>query len=181
MLKESILKYQPINVQEENDKKLMLEYINTFDDVLTRKNEMCHFTASAWVVNKEKTKVLMIYHNIYKSWAWTGGHADGDENLAKVALKEVEEETGLKNLKLKNNDIFSLEILNVNGHYKKNKYVSAHVHLNITYLIEALEEEALILNEEETSGVKWIDINKVVDTSNEDQMKVVYQKLINKM
>ena len=79
-IKEQIEKYIPYNEQEVSDKQLMLEYINKFNDVLTRDNKMCHFTASNWIVNKDRTKVLMIYHNIYKSWAWTGGHADGDSN-----------------------------------------------------------------------------------------------------
>ena len=56
---------------------------------------MAHMTASSWIVNEDYTKVLMIYHNIYNSWAWTGGHADGDEDLLHVAVKEAREETGL--------------------------------------------------------------------------------------
>ena len=63
-LREKIGNYKPYNEQEEKDKQIMLKYIDTFDDVLTRNNEYGHFTASSWVVNKEKTKVLMIYHNI---------------------------------------------------------------------------------------------------------------------
>ena len=88
-LKEKIQNYKPYNEQEEKDKEIMLKYIDTFDDVLTRNNEFGHFTASAWVVNKERTKVLMIYHNIYNSWAWTGGHADGEDDLLSVAIREV--------------------------------------------------------------------------------------------
>ena len=99
-LKETIEKYAPYNEQEAKDKETMLKYINTFDDVLTRNNEFAHFTASSWVVNKDRTKVLMIYHNIYKSWSWTGGHADGDSDLLNVAIRELKEETGVKNLKL---------------------------------------------------------------------------------
>ena len=58
-LKEEIQKYKPYNAQEEKDKEIMLKYIETFEDVLTRNNEFGHFTASSWVVNKEKTKVKM--------------------------------------------------------------------------------------------------------------------------
>ena len=89
---EKIEKYVPYNEQEENDKEMILNYINTFEDTLTRENKMCHFTSSSWIVNKERTKVLMIYHNIYQSWAWTGGHCDGDQNIEHVALKEATEE-----------------------------------------------------------------------------------------
>ena len=100
---------------------MMLEYIHTFKDVLTRENRMCHFTASNWIVNKERTKVLMIYHNIYQSWAWTGGHADGENDLLNVAIRELKEETGVKNVKILDNDIFSLEIICVKGHIKREK------------------------------------------------------------
>ena len=92
MLRKEIEKYKPCNEQEENDKKVMLKCIDSCNDVLTRENEVFHFTASNWIVNKQRTKILMIYHNIYNSWAWTGGHADGNENLVEVALKEAEEE-----------------------------------------------------------------------------------------
>lgn len=180
-LKKQIERYVPYNEQEEKDKEIILKYMNTFDDCLTRQNELGHFTASSWVVNKERTKVLMIYHNIYKSWAWTGGHSDGESNLLDVAIREVQEETGVKNVKPITDDIFSLEIICVNGHIKKGKYVSSHVHLNITYLLEADENEELKIKEDENSGVKWVDINEAVSLSTESYMKGIYRKIINKM
>ena len=181
-LRKEIEDYKPYNEQEEQDKKVMLEYIDTFDDVLTRNNEFGHFTASSWVLNKDRTKVLMIYHNIYKSWAWTGGHSDGDSNLLNVAIREVKEETGVKYVKPISDNIFSLEIICVNGHVKRGKYVSSHVHLNVTYLLEADENEELRIKEDENSGVKWVDINKAVELVSEVWMKDnIYKKLIEKM
>lgn len=112
-LKDTIEKYVPYNEQEAKDKETMLKYINTFDDVLTRNNEFAHFTASSWVVSKDRTKVLMIYHNIYKSWSWTGGHADGDSDLLNVAIRELKEETGVKNVKVIGDNPLSLEIMGV--------------------------------------------------------------------
>ena len=88
-LKKKIENYIPYNEQEKQDKEVILEHINNFENVLTRDNKFGHFTASAWVVNKERTKVLMIYHNIYKSWAWTGGHSDGEADTLNTAIKEV--------------------------------------------------------------------------------------------
>ena len=180
-LKSEIEKYTPYNEQEKCDKELMLEYIDTFEDVLTRENKLCHFTASNWIVNKERTKILMIYHNIYESWAWTGGHADGDRNLLNVALKEAREETGLKNLKVLSDGIFSLQILTVDSHMKRGKFVSSHLHLDCCFLLEADENESLKINEDENSGVKWIDIDKVIEISNEKNMKPIYKKLNEKL
>lgn len=176
-LKEQIENYKPYNEQEEKDKEIMLKYINTFNDVLTRNNEFGHFTASAWAVNKERTKILMIYHNIYKSWAWTGGHADGEEDLLSVAIRELKEETGVKNVKVLNNDIFSLEIICVDGHVKRGKYVSSHVHLNVTYLLEVDEQETLKIKEDENSGVKWVNIEDVEKVTNEKWVREnIYRK-----
>lgn len=180
-LKQQIESYKPYNEQEENDKQLMLKYIDTFEDVLTRENKMCHFTASNWIVNKEKTKVLMIYHNIYKSWAWTGGHADGDSNLLNVALKEAQEETGLKNLKLLSNGIYGLQILTVDSHIKRGKFVPSHLHLDCCFLLEANQNEPLKIKEDENSGVKWIDINQAIEITKEEKMKPIYKKLNEKL
>ena len=179
---EQIERYQPYNEQEEKDKQTILKYINTFDDVLTRKNEFGHFTASSWVLNKERTKVLMIYHNIYKSWAWTGGHADGDTDLLYTAIRELKEETGVKNVKVLDDEIFSLEIVCVNGHMKRGEYVSSHVHLNLTFLLEVDENETLKMKEDENSGVKWINIEDVEKVSNEKWIKEnIYRKLNEKL
>ena len=94
-LKENLEKFVPYNEQEETDKRIMLKYLKDFDDVLTRQNEYGHFTSSAFILNKERTRLLMIYHKIYNSWAWTGGHSDGDNDLLHVAMKEAKEETGI--------------------------------------------------------------------------------------
>ena len=181
-LRKQIEEYQPDNEQEQKDKEVMLKYFDTFDDVLTRNNEFGHFTASAWVMNKERTKALMIYHNIYQSWAWTGGHSDGEEDLLGVAIREVKEETGVKDVKVIDPNIFSLEIICVNGHIKRGKYVASHVHLNVTYLLEVDEKEILQIKEDENSGVKWIPIEDVEKVSTETWVvENVYRKIIKKL
>ena len=182
ILKDNLEKFIPYNEQEEIDKKIMLNYINDFEDVLTRQNQYGHFTSSAFVLNKERTKILMAYHKIYNSWAWVGGHSDGDSDLLHVAMKEAKEETGIKNVVPIYKDIYSLELINVNGHEKRGKYVGSHVHLNITYLLEADENEEIHIKEDENSGVKWIMIDKVLEASSEPWVRDrVYAKIINKM
>ena len=181
-LKEKIEKYIPYNEQEKNDKKIILQYLEQFDNILTRENEFDHFTASSWVLNKEKTKVLMIYHNIYQSWAWTGGHTDGESDLLQTAIRELREETGVQNVKILDDNIFSLEVICVNGHVKKGKYVSSHVHLNLTYLLEVDENEKLQIKEDENSNVRWIPIEEIPKKVNEKWIEEnIYHKLNEKL
>ena len=98
-LMESIRTYQPFNEQEEMDKSLILNWIETQDDAFSRDNTVAHMTASAWVVNKDRSRVLMVYHNIYDSWSWLGGHADGETDLLAVAIREVKEEAGISGVR----------------------------------------------------------------------------------
>lgn len=182
ILQDQIKKYIPNNEQEEADKRIMLKYLEEFPNILTRENEFAHFTASAWAINPEKTKVLMIYHNIYQSWAWTGGHADGESNLLETAIRELKEETGIQEVKVLQENIFSLEALTVDGHMKRGKYVPSHIHLNLTYLMEVDEQELLEIKEDENSGVKWVPMEEVEKISNEDWIKKnIYHKLNEKL
>ena len=179
-LKEQIEKYIPYNEQEKSDKEIMLKSLETFDDMLTRENKICHFTASALVVSKDLKKVLMEYHNIYDSWCWEGGHADGDSDFLAVAVREVEEETGLKIKGYENSKIESIDILPVFGHFKKGKWVSAHLHISVAYIFFA-EEENVRNKPDENSAVEWKDIDEVVNLTSENYMIPVYEKLINKV
>lgn len=181
-LKDKIEKFKPYNEQEEVEKNIILKYFDIFDDVLTRQNEIGHFTSSSFILNKERTKMLIIYHKIYNSWGWTGGHSDGDSDLLYVAMKEAKEETGIKKVAPISKDIYSLELINVNGHEKREKYVGSHVHLNVTYLLEADENEEIHIKEDENSGVRWIPINKILESSSEPWVRDrVYAKIIDKM
>jgi len=176
-----IKSYVPYDEKEALDKEVMLEFIKNNEDVLTRNNKIAHFTTSAWIVNKEKTKVLMIYHNIYNSWAWVGGHSDGDDDLLCVIKKEIEEETGLINLKQLTNRIYGINIVTVDSHIKRGKVVNSHLHFDVEYLFEADDTEKVRIKEDENSGVKWVDIDKVLGYTREEKMKPIYRKLIDKL
>lgn len=178
---DEIKNYKPVNEQEERDKEIMLAFMMGNSNYLDRENQIGHFTASIWTVNKEHTKTLMVYHNIYNSWSWIGGHADGEEDLCSVALRELQEETGVKNAELVSKEILSLEILTVNGHVRKGIYVPSHLHFNVTYLAEADEKEELIVNKDENQAVKWWSFEEALKMSTEPWMvEHVYKKLIEK-
>lgn len=181
---EELKAYCPGNEQEAADKRMILDYIETFPDtILTRENRFAHITAASMIFNERKDKALMIYHNIFRSWSWTGGHADGDEDMLYVAMKEAKEETGVKNLRVlqkKGNPgtLAAVDVLPVWGHVKRSVYVSSHLHLNFSYLFEADEREALRIKADENSQVGWINIEDLREMVTEPDMIPVYEKLI---
>ena len=179
-LKEKIENYIPYDEQEERDKEQYLNFIDKFDDVLTRNNVFGHFSASAFIVNKERTKMLVVYHVINDGWIYPGGHADGEENLLSVAVREVEEETGLK-AKVLNEEIYSIQSAPVKGHIKRGKYVSAHLHLDVVYLMEADDKIPLVYRDDESKGVKWVSFEEATDETMCDFIRPIHKKLIKKL
>ena len=173
--------YTPCCEQEENDRRLILRCCAVFGDLFTRGNEMAHFTASAWVVTPDRSRALLAYHNQYDSWAWLGGHADGERDMLAVALREVREESGLQNVRPVSEKIYSLEILPVAQHIKRGRFVSAHLHLNLTYLLEADEHDALRCKPDENSGVRWFRPEEICPAVSEVPMRGIYQKLMAKL
>lgn len=178
---ERLASFVPLNEQEAHDREVALNCLK-LPDIYVRGNELVHITASAWIVNASRTKVLMAYHNIMQSWAWLGGHADGERDLLKVALKEAREESGVQNIHPVSEELYSVEMLTVDGHVKRGTYVNSHLHLNATYLLEADETDELFVKEDENSGVRWIPIDEVeAACSKQWDWERVYKKLNEKL
>jgi len=175
----AITAFKPRSDQEAADQETMLTFIkNNPDDVLLRENKIAHLTSSALILNPSQDKLLMIYHNIYKSWSWTGGHADGEPDLLQVAIQEAREETGLKQVTTAADNIITLDILPVFGHVKNDQPVSAHLHLSVAYLLQASEDQPLTIKADENSGVRWIPISELANYVSEPHMQVVYNKIL---
>lgn len=174
-----IIEFTPANEQESQDKKIILDYIEKFPcNILLRENEFAHITSSGFIMNRTLDKVLMVHHNIRNTWAWTGGHVDGDTDFLRVAIKEAKEETGINDVKAFTEDIVSIDILPVFGHMRRNKYVSAHLHLSIAYILIASEKETLIVNEDENSDVNWFALDKFTEDYFDISDVYLYNKLI---
>ena len=163
-LRQLVEAYVPYNEQEERDRELILEQIDSGRDILTRNNKNAHITVSGWVVSPDRKKVLMAYHNIYRSWAWLGGHADGDEDVRRVIKKEIQEESGLTEVKFLSDELFSLEILTVDGH------------------LEGDTEAPLAVKPDENSRVGWIPADEIESRCSEPWFaERIYSKLCEKV
>ena len=179
-LKSQIQSYIPYDQRETNDKSVILQCLDTFPDTLTRENRICHFTASDWIINPDRSKALMIHHNIQRQWMWPGGHADGKDNLLQVALREAHEETGLTHIRTLSPEIFSLEIFTVPAHIRRGQLVNAHLHLNCSFLFEATEQDTIHIKPDENNGIRWITFTEIIKNVDAGKMSPHYCKLIEK-
>lgn len=179
-LLKSLRHYTPVNEQESRDVDLFIQFLENNQDAFYRSNLAGHVTSSAIILNDDMTHMCMIHHKLYNSWGWVGGHNDGDSDCLYVSIKEAKEETGLLDLRPYNDEILGVDVIYVPNHIKHHRYVPDHLHLNVTYLLIGSMDETLVVNEEETNGVKWFKIDEVLAHVSEPRMVPIYTKLINK-
>ena len=121
-----------------------LELLSDPHDPFLRQRLAGHFTGSAWVVSADGARTLLTHHRKLDRWLQPGGHADGDVDLAGVALREAQEETGVAGLRLEDGAIFDLD-----RHWiPERKEVPGHWHYDVRYVVHAGEDEAYTVSEE---------------------------------
>lgn len=175
---EEIKNFQSTDEQEEADRIVMLREIGQQGDRLLDRENEAHFTSSAFIVNANRDKVLMVHHNLRDTWSWPGGHADGMHDLEANARKEIWEETGIKELTLVGGGIASLDLFHVPAHMKHGRPVEAHRHFSVAYIYEADERQPLRVCPEENSQVEWLDADRIREPLFSREDVRLYRKLL---
>jgi 8-oxo-dGTP pyrophosphatase MutT (NUDIX family) len=136
-------------------------------DVYLRSHNCGHFTASCWLVSADSKRVLLTHHKKLKRWLQLGGHADGDQDLARVALTEALEESGLTQLVLQP-DIFDLDAHEIpaRGTPETTGFEAAHVHWDVRFVLHAIDEKFAV--SEESLALAWVNIEDLAGDINAD-------------
>ena len=131
-------------------------------DPFVRQRLAGHFTASAWLVDRAGARALLTHHRKLGIWVQLGGHADGDRDLARVALREAEEESGLTGLRV------DPEIFDLDRHWIPERGdVPGHWHYDVRYVVHAGDSEAFVVSEE-SHALAWRDIREIADDAGAD-------------
>ena len=168
---EKIRAFAPYSESESSTKERFLDFAINNSDAFHRSNLKGHFTASAFVVDRENAKILLIHHKKLDKWLQPGGHCDGDENTLMVAIKEVQEETGVE-ITPDNQPIIDLDIHVI----PERKGIPEHEHFDVRYIFESDSTSPLIQNHE-TVDLKWIDYDEVKKYTTEESVLRILQKL----
>jgi 8-oxo-dGTP pyrophosphatase MutT (NUDIX family) len=147
--------YRSAFQQEQNFVDQFLTLVN-HTNAYQRHHLPGHLTGSVWIVDTTREWVLLTHHAKLNTWLQPGGHADGDENMVQVALREAEEETGLKNFKLLQESIFDIDIHPI----PQRKDFPAHDHYDIRFLLQADKNEKYTVSEE-SHDLAWIKLTEL--------------------
>ena len=128
----------------------MLSFLADHDDAAHRANVAGHLTGSALVVDASRARTALMLHRKLGRWFQPGGHADGDANLAGVALREAAEETGLVGLRV------VVPAIDVDVHEVAPPGEAPHLHLDVRFLVIAPDGAELVSNEE-SLDLRWVD------------------------
>ncbi len=180
-LREQLLASIPETELEEQHRTEILRQWDTMGDAIFERPEERHFTASSIILNQNMDQMLMVYHNIYQSLSWTGGHADGEQDLMQKAMEEAKEETGIQELIPLSSEILSVDILPVKAHVKRGKPIAEHWHYNVAYGFIASDKQALTIKPDENSQVCWVALSDWKAQCREPHMIPVYEKIIARM
>lgn len=150
-----------------------IDFVKNHEDCFERSLELGHVTGSAWLVNQAGTHVLLTHHRKLGAWFQLGGHADGDSDVARVALKEAREESGVAGLDLEGDGIFDLDIHLIPAR----KAEPAHYHYDVRFVVRASGSEAYAVSEE-SLDLAWVEIGRIAEYTQEESMLRMSRKWI---
>ncbi|HLP14965.1 MAG TPA: NUDIX hydrolase [Bacteroidota bacterium] len=164
--------YEASDAHEREMRSRMIDFVKEHEDCCERSLSIGHITGSAFIVNIERTHVLLTHHKKLNRWLQLGGHADGETDILNVALREAEEESGLRSVSPVSKEIFDVDIHLIPA--RKNEV--EHYHYDIRYLCEADSRIPLTISDE-SHDLVWVPVNSILNYTEERSMLRMVSKI----
>jgi len=175
--KETLIKeleyYVPYDETESAHVDNLLAFLENTQNPFVRTNLAGHITGSAFLLNKDKTKILLMHHKKLDKWLQFGGHADGSADILDVAIRETQEESGIQDVKPLYDIIFDVDVHTIPANATKGE--PEHSHYDIRYLLITDQEE--FATNTESKELKWIEIDKAEGLIASESNKRAIEKL----
>lgn len=160
-LKKLLRQYRHSSPKDEIS-KAFIKFVDEHANCFNRSLKEGHVTASAWIVDPNCKQILLVHHKKLGLWLQPGGHCDGDSDVVRVAKKEVQEETGLKDFSILSEEIFDLDIHEIPVW----KAVPAHYHYDVRFLIYADREQPITLSDE-SNDLRWFKFSEISEATSD--------------
>jgi len=164
--------YQTADAHEKEMQHRIIDFITANSRCFERSLQIGHITASALIVNTLRTHILMTHHHKLEKWLQLGGHSDGDPDPLNVALREAEEESGIKGIIPVSKDIFDVDVHPIPA--RKNE--PEHFHYDIRFLFEANDSHELTITAE-SKDLAWIPLYTIENYITEESILRMVRKL----
>ena len=149
----------------------IIDFVKQYDTCFERSLAIGHITGSAWIVNNAGTHTLLTHHKKMNKWMQPGGHADGESDVLRVAIREADEESGLTQLQVEDAKIFDVDIHQIPARGSE----AQHLHYDIRFALRAHGSEKFIVSDE-SHDLAWVEIAQLADYSSEESMLRMTQK-----
>ena len=165
--------YCPTDRTEQQTKKQITEFITRNNDCFERTLSIGHITASSWLLHKDHSKALLMHHAKLNKWLQLGGHCDSNSDVIAVAIKEAQEESGIKAIEALQSSIFDVDIHLI----PENSKEKAHYHYDIRFLLHVTSDENISQNNE-SKELRWINKNRDALPTNEQSVVRMFNKWV---
>ena len=168
---EQLRRHRASNEHEEKMRARILAFVEAHEDCFERSLRIGHVTGSAWILDRTRQYTLLTHHAKLDKWLQPGGHADGDADILGVAVREAEEESGLKSLRVVSEEIFDVDAHEIPARGGE----PAHVHYDIRFVLEADLTEPLIRTEE-SHDLAWVALDHVAGLNTDESVLRMVRK-----